>query len=60
VRRLREAGIPAAISNSAGAYICNYVLYLALHHSAKHGCSRRTSFMHLPLLPEQAVAIRGD
>lgn len=60
VRRLREAGIPAAISNSAGTYICNYVLYLALHHSAKHGYPRRTSFMHLPLLPEQAVAIRGD
>lgn len=60
VRRLRENGIPAAISNSAGTFLCNYVTYLSLHHSAKYGYPRRAGYMHIPLLPEQSATRKGE
>jgi pyroglutamyl-peptidase len=60
VRRLRESGIPAAISNSAGTFLCNYVTYISLHHSARHGYPRKAGYMHLPLLPEQSATRKGD
>ena len=60
VKRLREAGILSAISNSAGTFLCNYVIYLSLHHSTLKGYPKRAGFMHLPLLPEQAAHRRSD
>ena len=44
-------GIPATVSNSAGAFVCNDVLYTLLHHFA--GTPVRVGFMHIPYLPEQ-------
>jgi pyroglutamyl-peptidase len=59
VRDLREAGIPAGISNSAGTYLCNAALYLSLHAASEPGSvARRVGFIHVPPLPEQ-VAERG-
>lgn len=50
----REAGIPGYLSNTAGTYVCNQVLYSALHLAARHG--HRAGFIHLPFLPAQAAA----
>jgi len=58
VKRLRENGIPAAVSNTAGTFLCNYVTYLSIHYSKIHGYPRRAGFIHLPLLPEQAAEKR--
>lgn len=60
VRRLRESGVPAAISNSAGTFLCNFVMYLGLHLSATRGYPRRAGFIHVPLTPEQVAARRAD
>lgn len=60
VRSLREAGIPASLSYSAGTFLCNYVMYILLHSGAVHGYPRRAGFIHLPLLPEQAVSMRTE
>lgn len=60
VRRLRESGIPANVSNTAGTFLCNFVTYLGLHHSARYGYPRRVGYMHIPLLPEQAAVKKGD
>ena len=51
VAALRQAGIPARLSYSAGAYVCNDVLYTLLHHLENTGV--RTGFIHVPFLPEQ-------
>ena len=51
-RRMREAGLPAALSYSAGAFVCNDVLYTLLHRF--HGTETRVGFIHVPYLPEQA------
>lgn len=51
-KAVNEAGVPAEVSYSAGAYVCNDVLYTLLHHYA--GSPVRVGFIHVPLLPEQA------
>lgn len=48
---IRNAQIPATVSNSAGAFVCNDVLYTLLHHY--HGSATRAGFIHVPYLPEQ-------
>ncbi len=51
VQAIRQAGIPAAVSNTAGTFVCNDVLYTLLHHF--HGTPVRAGFIHVPYLPEQ-------
>ena len=51
VKAIRAAGDPASVSNTAGTFVCNDVLYTLLHHYA--GTSTRVGFVHLPYLPEQ-------
>lgn len=46
-----QAGFPAAVSNSAGAFVCNDVLYSLLHHFAGSGV--KVGFVHVPWLPQQ-------
>jgi pyroglutamyl-peptidase len=58
--RLREAGIPAVVSYHAGTYLCNAILYLSLHLSRIGGLKTRSTFIHLPLAPQQVLAERND
>jgi len=55
IRRLRREGIPAFISNSAGTYVCNTVMYLSLHLMTKKDPKGMAGFIHLPYLPEQVL-----
>lgn len=55
VHALREAGLPASVSNSAGTFVCNHVFYGLMHHAATSGLALSAGFMHLPYLPEQAA-----
>lgn len=52
---IRAAGVPARVSNSAGTYLCNHVMYGALHQLAKAGRCIPCGFIHVPALPEQAA-----
>ena len=52
---LKETGIPVRISNSAGTYICNYVMYSALDFIEKRGLKTKSGFIHIPFLPEQCL-----
>lgn len=45
------AGYPGAVSNSAGTFVCNDVLYTLLHRY--HATSVQVGFIHVPYLPEQ-------
>ena len=51
IAAISEAGLPGAISNTAGTFVCNDVLYSLLHHFA--GTNVRCGFIHVPWLPEQ-------
>jgi len=52
VEYINEEGIPASLSYSAGAFVCNDVLYTLLNHYAE--TSTLVGFIHVPYLPEQA------
>ncbi|EOS53466.1 pyroglutamyl-peptidase I [Paenibacillus barengoltzii] len=54
VDRLRDEGIPASISLSAGTFVCNHLFYGLMHHLAVTGKPIRGGFIHVPYLPEQA------
>lgn len=45
---IRDAHIPSCVSNTAGCYVCNDVLYTVLHRSNVPAC-----FIHVPYVPEQ-------
>lgn len=48
---IREAGLPGAVSNTAGTFVCNDVLYTLLHRY--RGTDVKVGFIHVPYLPEQ-------
>lgn len=48
---INEAGIPSALSYSAGAYVCNDVLFTLLSHFK--GAKTRVGFIHIPYSVEQ-------
>ena len=54
VEKLRGEDIPAQLSYSAGTFVCNNLLYCALHESTQHDPALRCGFVHVPYLPEQA------
>ena len=53
---IADAGIPASVSYSAGTFVCNDVMYSALHHFRDSGV--RCGFIHVPQLPQQAAEER--
>lgn len=48
---IRESGIPSELSYSAGAYVCNDLIYNLL--SAFENTETRAAFIHVPYIPEQ-------
>jgi pyroglutamyl-peptidase len=54
VNSLKQQGIPAAVSYTAGTYVCNTVFY-ALMHQLKDKPKVRAGFLHIPYAPEQAI-----
>ena len=48
---IQSAGYPGAVSNTAGTFVCNEVLYTLLHHFS--GTDTQVGFIHVPYLPEQ-------
>ncbi len=51
---IRAAGVPARVSNSAGLFVCNALLYRLLHEIETRYPQMRGGFLHVPCLPEQA------
>ncbi|MCR6481481.1 pyroglutamyl-peptidase I [Amycolatopsis sp. OK19-0408] len=52
VAAIRAAGVPAAVSHTAGTYVCNQVFYGLRHHFSE----LRGGFVHVPFSPEQVAA----
>lgn len=48
VQALREQGIPAVLSYSAGTYVCNDVMYHLLYWIEKRWQDMRGGFIHVP------------
>jgi len=57
VAAIKAQGIPAAVSLSAGAFLCNHVFYVAQNKFA--GSDVRSGFVHVPLMDSQAAEFPG-
>jgi len=59
VHELREAGLPASVSQTAGTFVCNHVFYGLMHQAHEWGTTMRAGFIHIPYLPQQAALHPG-
>ena len=55
VEAIRGEALPASVSNTAGTFVCNYLMYSVLHFIAAHKLGVRAGFMHVPFAPEQTA-----
>ncbi|WP_410982999.1 pyroglutamyl-peptidase I [Bacillus cereus] len=60
VKKLREEGIPASVSQTAGTFVCNHLFYGLMHMLVKSEREVRGGFIHIPFLPEQASSHPGQ
>lgn len=60
VKELKQKNVPAAVSYSAGTYVCNAVLYGLLHHVKINALPTQVGFVHLPPTPEQVTEERPN
>lgn len=55
VKAIRETEISAEVSNSAGTFVCNHIMYQALFAATKADKPFKAGFMHIPFIPEQTA-----
>ena len=55
VEEIRKEGLPASLSNSAGTYVCNHLMYGVLYTLSKKYKGVKGGFIHVPVIPEQTV-----
>ena len=59
VAEMRKAGLPAAVSNTAGTFVCNHIFYALMDIAQSHPIPMRGGFLHIPYVPEQAARLGG-
>ena len=52
---MRERSVPARISDTAGTFVCNCLMYSLLRFTAERAPSVRCGFLHVPYLTGQAA-----
>ncbi len=55
VKAIRETGVPSSVSNTAGTFVCNHLMYGVLYTIDKKYPGMRGGFMHVPFVPSQVV-----
>ena len=51
-----KAGLPASLSNTAGTFVCNHVMYGVLYMIHKKYPHMRGGFIHVPYIPQQVAS----
>ncbi len=52
---MKKEDIPASLSNSAGTFVCNHIMYQTLYMTNTKYPEIKAGFMHIPFLPEQVI-----
>lgn len=52
---MKKENIPASVSNSAGTFVCNHIMYQVLYLTATEFPEVKAGFMHIPFLPSQVT-----
>ena len=55
VQAIKKEGLPASVSNTAGTFVCNHLMYQALYLVEKKFPHVKAGFMHIPYMMEQVV-----
>lgn len=55
VQAICSAGVPASLSNTAGTFVCNHLMYGVLYHIEKSFPGMRGGFIHVPYIPQQVI-----
>ena len=55
VQEMRKNGVPSSVSNSAGTYVCNHLMYGLLYLINKNYPNKTGGFIHVPYIPKQVV-----
>ncbi|UUX33739.1 pyroglutamyl-peptidase I [Fundicoccus culcitae] len=55
VSYIKKEQIPASVSNTAGTFVCNHIMYQTRYLTATEFPHTKAGFMHIPFLPEQVV-----
>lgn len=55
-KKLNEKKIPCQISNSAGLYVCNNIMYHVLHYIDQNDLDIKAGFIHVPFMTEQVTS----
>lgn len=55
VEEMKLAKIPASVSNTAGTYVCNHIMYSLLYYVSKNNLDIKGGFIHVPFIREQVV-----
>ena len=55
VQAIKEEGLPTTVSNTAGTFVCNHLMYQALYLADKKFPHMRAGFMHIPYMTEQVI-----
>lgn len=66
VQFAKSKGVPASVSNTAGTFVCNHVMYGSLHFAKEYNDAKgftfmdegflRSGFVHVPFLNEQVLS----
>ncbi|MGL5123338.1 MAG: pyroglutamyl-peptidase I [Fusobacteriaceae bacterium] len=57
---IQESGIPAGVSNTAGTFVCNHIMYALMYYIEKNNLDIKGGFIHVPYLPEQVLNKKGQ
>lgn len=52
---MKKENIPASVSNTAGTFVCNHIMYQTLYLAMTEFPNIKAGFMHIPFLPEQVI-----
>ena len=59
VDNIKNSGIPAELSYTAGTFVCNDVLYSVLYYIKKNNLDIKAGFIHVPFILEQVIDKRN-
>lgn len=57
---INKANLPSEVSNTAGTYVCNHLMYGLLYTIEKENLDMKGGFIHIPFLPEQVIDKKGQ
>lgn len=60
VTQMKAAGIPANVSNTAGTFVCNHIMYQVQYLIEKEYPAVKGGFIHVPYIPEQVIEKAGQ